>query len=334
MMPAAQAAWDNAQMVAGITSWTICSVGMMVFNKLAIKAFPLECTLVTMQMLCTVVAMLIFQYRQIRIGSVRDVLRWSIVIPFFVGMLLTSILALKTAPMTLVVTLRVLSPLVSLGIERFYPNPLHVSPAMVVSIFGMFLGTSMYVSKMDKNNWNGIVWVFLNIIFAVGDRLFQRLMLAKDQYPVDVSIPGLTLLNNFLGVLPLSIAVWWTDELHKTPATVASMNALGAVWVVASCIVGVGISYCGIWAQSLISATSFMVLVNVNKFAIILLEVFVMRTKKTHPLQVAGAIIAILAGVAYGRAREAIQKQCPEQKFEKSKDPEETMRLLESHKKP
>jgi len=228
----------------------------------------------------------------------------------------------------------VLSPLVSLGIERFYPNPLRVSPAIFASIFGMCLGTSMYVSKMDENNWNGIVWVFLNIILAVGDRLLQRLMLAKDQYPVDISIPGLTLLNNFLGVLPLCVAVWWTDELHKIPATVASLSGLSAVWVVASCIVGVGISYCGIWAQSLISATSFMVLVNVNKFAIILLEVFVMRIKKPHPLQVAGAIVAILAGVAYGRAREAIQKQFQEQTFEHSKNPEETTRLLESHKKP
>jgi len=306
----------------------------MVFNKLAIKAFPLECTLVVMQMLCTVLAMLIFQWQQIRIGSLWDVLRWSIVIPFFVGMLLTSILALKTAPMTLVVTLRVLSPLVSLGIERFYPNPLHVSPAMVASILGMFLGTSMYVSKMDESNWSGIVWVFLNIILAVGDRLLQRLMLAKDQYPVDISIPGLTLLNNFLGILPLCVAVWWTDELHKIPAAMAGLSGVNAVWVLASCIVGVGISYCGIWAQSLISATSFMVLVNVNKFAIVLLEVFVMRTKKPHPLQVAGAIIAILAGVAYGRAREAIQKQCQARDLETSKNPEETTRLLESHKKP
>jgi len=205
---------------------------------------------------------------------------------------------------------------------------------MFASIFGMFLGTSMYVTKMDDKNWNGIMWVFLNIILAVGDRLLQRLMLAKDQYPVDISIPGLTLLNNFLGMLPICVAVWWTDELHKIPATMASLSGLGAVWVVASCIVGVGISYCGIWAQSLISATSFMVLVNVNKFAIVLLEVFVIRTRKPHPLQVAGAIVAILSGVAYGRAREAIQKRCQEQEFEKSGIPGETTRLLESHKKP
>jgi hypothetical protein len=67
--------------------------------------------------------------------------------------------------------------------------------------------------------------------------------------------------------------------------------------------VGVGISYCGIWAQSLISATSFLVLVNANKFFIIFLETYVMGTKSMTPMQILGALIAVLAAAAYGEAR-------------------------------
>ena len=41
-----------------------------------------------------------------------------------------------------------------------------------------------------------------------------------------------------------------------------------------SCLVGFGISYTGIWVQSMISAASFLVLVNANKFAIIIFGAF------------------------------------------------------------
>jgi len=296
----------NTQVFMGVASWSICSVGMMVFNKLAIQALPLECTLVALQMAVSVIAMLVFCWRSIHIGSLRDVLRWCAVIPFYTGMLLTSILALKDAPMSLVVTLRTLSPLLSLAIERLYPNPLQVNTQMLASIFFMFVGASMYVSRMNSESLSGIIWVLLNCIFAMGDRLLQRLFLARDQCPVDISLSAITLLNNLLGLAPLLLAAWWEGEPKQLFVALAGLDWIGAAVVAASCAVGVGISYCGIWAQSLISATSFLVLVNANKFVVVLLEVSFMSSKPLHPLQVAGALWTICAGATYGRARESM----------------------------
>ncbi|CAE8686180.1 unnamed protein product [Polarella glacialis] len=196
-----------------VGSWMICSVGMMIFNKGAIGVFPLECTLTGLQMAFTVLAMLVFCFRSIHIGSARDVLRWSLVAPFFTGMLLTSILALKNAPMTLVIVFRSLSPVLALAIERFYPNPLAITPAMLWAIAVMIAGTGLYASTMERDSFVGIQWVLLNMVFAVGDRLLQRLMLAKDQHPVDISKTGVTLLNNALGMLPLLVMAGYLDLL-------------------------------------------------------------------------------------------------------------------------
>merc|ERR1719440_1216818 len=181
--------------------------------------------------------------------------------------------------MTLVVVFRVLSPLFSLMIERLYPNPLRISSAMVVSIVIMFVGAACYVAQMPRSNIAGIGWVFLNIFFAVGDRLLQRLMLAKDQQPVDISKTGVTLLNNLEGLVPLLVVAALKNEFREIPAAFAGLTGTGIFWVCASCVVGVAISYCGIWAQSLISATSFLVLVNTNKFVIIFIEAYAMKTK-------------------------------------------------------
>merc|ERR1719356_2436677 len=287
----------------------ICSIGMMLFNKFAIKAFPVECTLVALQMGVTVLAMGLFCFRSIKIGSFHDVLRWSMVVPFFTGMLLSSILALKFAPMSLVVVFRTLSPLASLLIERFYPDPLRISPYMIGSIATMVLGAGLYTSAMKKSGLEGIGWVFLNIFFAVGDRLLQRLMLAKDQSPVDISKTGITLLNNLEGMVPLVVVMGIKNEFAEIPEAVAGLSAAGVVWVILSCLVGGAISYTGIWAQSMISATSFLVLVNANKFVIIFIEAFCLKSKTLTPIQIFGACVTIVGGVLYGKAREQIEAE-------------------------
>lgn len=236
------------------------------------------------------------------------------VAPFFTGMLLTSMLALKNAPMSLVITFRSLSPLAGLFIESFYPQPLKIDKWMLLAIGVMMMGTYAYMSVLPMAAMTGIGWVLLNNVFAVGDRLLQRLMLAKDQQPVDISKTGVTLLNNLEGMLPLLVCAYWSGEFAEVPAALAAMNLHGWLWVVASCLVGVGISYTGIWAQSLITATSFLVLINANKFFIILFEVFFMRSKTLMPIQIAGAVVTILGGVLYGKARERLDMQEAEAK--------------------
>mmetsp|Transcript_75652 Transcript_75652/g.162257 ORF Transcript_75652/g.162257 Transcript_75652/m.162257 type:complete len:346 (+) Transcript_75652:67-1104(+) len=295
------------QLLTGICSWTLCSIGMLVFNKLAIKAFPVACSLVALQFGFSVLAMIVCCWRSIHIGSAYDVLRWSMVVPFFTGMILSSILALEYAPMTLVITFRALSPVISCVIERFYPKPLTVSYSMLVSMGAMLVGVAFYIHDMDRSRMAGVGWALLNNFLAIGDRLLQRLMLGSDQDPVDISKTGVTLLNNLLGCVPLLIAAFFTSEFGKIPAAVADLDTVGVTWVVCSCLVGVGISYTGIWVQSLISATSFLVLVNANKFAIIFIEAFVMHEKSLTPTQIIGASISIIAGIAYGKAREQVE---------------------------
>jgi hypothetical protein len=297
----------------GVACWMTCSVGMLVFNKLAITAFPFECSLVALQMAATVAVVSIFGWSSLHIGSARDVMRWCIDVPFFAGMLLTSILALKHAPMSLVITFRALSPLVTLGIEQFYPHPLAISFKMLAAIAVMLCGCGLYTTGLETSESSGIFWVAANNFFAIGDRLLQRLMLAKDQSPVDISKTGVMLINNSLGVIPLLVVVFFTHEYERAPGALASLDHWATGFVIASCIVGVAISYTGIWVLSLISATSFLVLVNANKFVIIFLEAYVMHTKTLTTLQIMGACITILGGVGYGKAREAVEAQVAEE---------------------
>jgi drug/metabolite transporter (DMT)-like permease len=305
------------QLITATASFTVCSMGMMVFNKLAVRAFPLACSLVAMQMAFTVFCLVAFCSKSLHVGSMWDLLRWCRVVPFFVGMLLTSMFALKDAPMSLVITFRALSPVLTLAAERFYPNPTSFGKGTVLALFVMCFGAGIYARGLDRgstSSWHAIGWVLLNTALACIERLLQRLMLSKDQTPVDVSKTAASLLNNLFGMVPIALIAILTGEHLQFRSVIGAMSTLDMMWVFLSCVVGMGISFTAIWTQSLISATSMLVLTNSNKFAVILVEIFAMPGKRhLTPSQIAGAMLAIVATIFYARAREAEEKEAKQQ---------------------
>eukprot|EP00439_Symbiodinium_sp_Y106_P046802 s2036_g5.t8 len=219
-----------------------------------------------------------------------------------------------------------------LAAESFYPQPLQVNMGMIVSIFIMLCGSGLYASRMPRQHLTGVGWALLNTFFAVADRLLQRLMLAPDLAPVDISKCGVTLLNNLGGLVPVLLCAIATEEFRegvrqascgdlgcgppwKDVPHVSDLTLPSYSWLLASCVVGVGLSYTGIWCQSLISATSFLVLINASKFAIVCIEALFMNSYQLTWAQVLGALITIFGAVTFGQARESqslVEKPPPE----------------------
>lgn len=80
------------------------------------------------------------------------------------------------------------------------------------------------MTQLPQENWQGIGWVFLNSGIAVVDRLLQRLLLSKEQCPVDISKTGITLINNLVGMLPVGIAAYATGEIEKLPLVYGTLS--------------------------------------------------------------------------------------------------------------
>ena len=99
--------------------------------------------------------------------------------------------------------------------------------------------------------------LLLNLLFACTERLVQRHLLAVSA--VDVSKPGLMLLNNGIGLPLTAVAAGFVKhEYARTLHALAKPRQL--LLVLLSALVGIGISYTGLWLQKLVTATSFMVL--------------------------------------------------------------------------
>jgi len=325
---------DFIQVLAATGSFTACSMGMMVFNKLAIRAFPQACSLVALQMGFTAFIMGTVFFRSLHIGSVRDGVKWCRVVPFFVGMLLTSMFALKDAPMSLVITFRALTPMFTLLVERFTPKPPNAGIRTFASLCVMVAGASLYARDLGKPgessaSWRAVAWILLNTGLACTERVLQSVMLNADQAPVDVSKTAASFLNNFFGMIPIIAIAFATHEHTQLPETFAHLNHWGTLWVMLSCLVGVGISFAAIWTQSLVSATSMLVLTNANKFVVILLELFCMPEAHsiTHG-QTVGAFTAIVATVLYARSRDYEEKAAKEGLKKLAEKAQETTPLI------
>ena len=220
--------WDYVEALKDIVAANSChcfvSVSMLLSAKFAVQDLPHGCVHGWLQLCFEATCLTVFAFPCIHVGSMRDLMKWSMVVPFCCGMLLTSILALKTAPMSLMIVLRNTSPLITLLIARLYPEQLRSNTDVLVSILVLIVGGLMYVSQSSHEAWQGIGWIFLSSGFAVVDRLLRCLLLPKDQLPVDISKTSATLINNYVGLLPVSLAAYMNFQVEQFPDVYAELS--------------------------------------------------------------------------------------------------------------
>ncbi len=292
----------TVRLVLACTFFMLTSAGMMIVNKLALKAMPLPLTLVAIQTAFTAAALLACApCITLHYGSRRDAWRWARSVPLlFVAMLVTSMLALHHASMGAFVVVRNLSPLISLPIESsFTGEAITWDCATFTCLLVMLLGVSAYVANDVHSNPLGFVFMIINMTLGIFERLLQRSMLAVA--PIDVNKPGLMLLNNgisFVLLLPLLFA---SGEAARWPEVWGKASERGGR-ILLSCVNGIAISWSGMNCQTYVTATTFGVLGNFNKFIVVGFGIAVFR-EASSLLSVLGCIAALLGGFAYMRAR-------------------------------
>jgi drug/metabolite transporter (DMT)-like permease len=285
--------------------YMISSAGMSVFNKLAVQAMPLPITLVMVQMLFTILSVG-SRPALIHVGSRRDALRWGLTVPMlFAAMLATSMIAMEHNTLGTIVVFRNVAPLFTLFIERMFRVPMKVNAETIASLLAIVCGVVLYHMHAIGFTTMGLLAICLNMAFAVLERLTQRHLMAQE--PVNLSKPAMMLLNNACGLLPCGVLLAVYQEPARWGDVLSELSSSGAFLVLLSCLNGLAISYAGLRVQQLVTATTFMVLTNVNKFAVILFGVVILHDEIT-PLSTIGVCMAMGGGLWYGRARSRAQE--------------------------
>ena len=109
------------------------------------------------------------------------------------------------------------------------------------------------------------------------------------------------LLNNSVALLPMTVLLAAFGEPGKW-YLVRDLTPHQWALLVASCVNAGAISWAGINAQAYVTVTTFMVLTNVNKFAVIAFGIFVLGESRSWQA-VVGCCTALGGGLLYARAR-------------------------------
>jgi len=128
----------------------------------------------------------------------------------------------------------------------------------------------------------------------------QRRLLAVT--PVDISKNGLVLLNNGLAEIPTLALLFIVGEHQSWVKSFGHYGVGDVVLLLLSCVVGTVISWAGLNAQMYISATTMLVVTNLNKFVVIAFGILFLGESRTWQA-VLGCCAALGGGVWYAVAR-------------------------------
>jgi len=298
------------------------SVGMHVLNKSLAVELQAPALISAAQMCLAVVAVGAASLKEFCQATGRQMGLWMVVPCLFAAMLVSSFYTYEYISLSLLTVIRNLTPLVVLPIERAImpagKRP-QVDAATVGSIVLMLAGALVYADGIRHISAIGVVFTLMNMVLAVSDRLIQRRLLTTECQELPSGV--CTVLNNFFGSIPtLAFAI----VTHQTRDTALPHHA--AAWhdpqvltlLILSGVLGIGICYLGFECQRAISATSFFVLQNVSKVAVVCAGIMFFQDPIKSPLAVAGLAMSLGGSFAYGKVQMSLAER----------QAEETMRLL------
>jgi len=272
----------------------------------------------------------------LRFGSKKDVVRWVTIVPaLYGGMLVSSSIAQVYATLGLQIVVRNLAPLIALPVERVMNEPIVIDVWTVAAMFTVLLGVGFYVienmggapyhvenekRQSMRDLAPGVVLMLLNMVIAIFERIYQRKLIAIEK--VDISKTGMLLLNNAFSMAPVAlvgllppIGDYNWDKLQYWGTSGPHARAAGDwVLLVLSGVTGLAIGWTAINAQQYVTATTMLLITNLNKVVVIAIGMIFMKEPNGY-FAIIGCVIALGGGVWYALARKAVAER---QKAEKA----------------
>ncbi len=301
----------SVELILAVVGYMAVSAGMLVGNKLVLRQAHLPITVCTVQMAFTVATLLAVpsMRRALHFGSARDAWRWTRAQPpLFALMLVSSMLAIDHASMGSIIAVRNLAPIPSLFAETCLDSSLKINAETMLALLLSVSGVLLYTYNDAQSSYLGLALMGLNLCAAVTERVVTRKLCALQ--PIDISTMGMSLLSNIAGGVLLVPLIFAFGEAPKV-GQLAAFDRYQWMLLLGSCVTGVAISYMGIHVQKFVTASSFMVMTNSNKFVVIAFGIFVLGESRSWQA-VLGCTVALMGGVLYANARASLEHAAKE----------------------
>lgn len=300
---------SSGEVAFAILAYSLCSSSMLIINKLAVTSFPMASFVTSFQLyFCSLVVLLFNQYGCIELED----FEWSKVKPYliyvtsFVLGLFTNMMALGHGNVETVIIFRACVPLAVAFLDwgflgRHFPSTRSLG-ALVVLLIGAY-GYISFDKEFKTSGWVAYTWVVLYFCVSCFSMTFGKYVM--NQVPLK-NMWSSVLYTNVLG-LPMTLALGiYMGEVNGLRSFI--FNDVAILNIVASSIVGVGISWAGFKSRSLLSATSYTVVGIMNKMMTIAVNSLMWDKHATTGGTVC-LFVCIAGGLMYKQAPKRETKQ-------------------------
>lgn len=299
-----------------VITWASCSIGMIVINKHLAGAFEAPALIAIAQMAICFATAFVMWWRKLLEANRRQLAIWMIIPCFFAGMLCSSIYTVEHISLSLFTVIRNLMPLVTLPAETvFMPGDKQpgVDKYIVLSLFITLAGAVMYAEGLSNVSMLGVMFAVMNMLITVCDRILQRRLLTEECK--DLHVVVCTMVTNLFGMVPCVALAFVTPQVKELPLHESAWTDPRAlILLVLSGLVSIGIGAFGFEVQRRLSATSFLIMQNIAKIAVILIGVCIFGDVIRSPLAGSGLLVSLAGGFMYSRLQMKLNQKATETK--------------------
>jgi GDP-mannose transporter len=334
---ASASARSRLQTTSILVLYCVSGTLLTLANKLAVRVFPHPNAIATVQNAAAVVMLRCLACISPATVGALPPLTWSVLgqwLPLtalFVGMLVSSLLALMHVSAVTLIVIRNLTSLTVAALEWAVLGRA-LSWGGAGALGGMLLGASLYGLHDATFSAAGYTWLAVNLATTSAYQVLVKRVVSSDAAK-DMGPFGFSYLNNLLSLPMLALISVAAGEVTAMLAGARHLDSAGAAVLALSGALGFCLSVSAFKLNTMIAATSMMVANNVNKvwgwcrggrkregqgcvrcvahhalsspsiqfLVIILSELFVQRT--LDALATAGTFTVLLFGWAYARSR-------------------------------
>jgi hypothetical protein len=234
-------------------------------NKLTVIYLPFANTCLFIQALCTVGILLAgkhFSFVSFPAFSAQKARLWTGVMFAWLLPMIVSMIALKYLTVETVVVFRTLSTFgVALG-DRYFFGKQFSQPALV-SMVVTVSGGMLYAISDAHFSGVGYFWGLMYFLATIYNGLYIKLIFTQS---VDMSNWEKTYYNNLMALPVTLLLILFSESVPGIISSMLGMSIGGWLVILLSGVMGTAISVAGTNTRDLLTATSFNIAGNVNKF--------------------------------------------------------------------
>ena len=279
-----------------------CAIGsqLSVVNKVVVTFIPLPNFILFCQFTATTLMLLLAHYT----GMVEvEPLTWRIagiytplVITFF-ALLYAGMEVMKYAPLETFITVKSMTPVLFSACEYLFLGRALPNWKSSLALVGIVFGAAAYVKVDAYASFKAYMFCGLFLIAAVSEGLVAKTTIEK----VPLNNWSRSYNINILS-MPLALAqMLLAEEMLQMGDEKNEWSAKTIILLVASCVMGLGMSVATMWIREALSATSVSVVATCNKFISELVNWFIWN-KHTTSDGLWAVLIIMVCGIFYEQA--------------------------------